>query len=183
MFGIGSSEFLVILVVALLVLGPSHLPKIAKTLGKAMGEFRRVSTEFQRTLNLEADKEEHEELKKQAQKEFFNAEAPPATPAPQAAAVSPDKTAAKAEAAPAQAANSASPAENQQAPSELELALAATREQARGTSPVSAAASGDAEKPASEVTNMPGETASPAANMPDDAANLPAGEAKSGNQA
>jgi sec-independent protein translocase protein TatB len=74
MFGIGSSEFLVILIVAFLVIGPSHLPKIAKTLGKAMGEFRRVSTEFQRTLNLEAEKEEHEERKRQAEKEFFKPE-------------------------------------------------------------------------------------------------------------
>ena len=72
MFGIGSTEFLVILIVAFLVLGPSHLPKIAKTLGKAMGEFRRVSTEFHRTLNLEVEKEEHEERKRQAEKEFFN---------------------------------------------------------------------------------------------------------------
>ncbi|MCL1985751.1 MAG: Sec-independent protein translocase protein TatB [Betaproteobacteria bacterium] len=76
MFGIGSSEFLVILIVAFLVLGPSHLPKIARTLGKAMGEFRRVSTEFQRTLNLEVEKEEHEELKRQAEKEFFSQETP-----------------------------------------------------------------------------------------------------------
>ena len=50
MFGIGSMELLVILVVALLVLGPKNLPKIAHTIGRAMGEFRRVSTEFQRTL-------------------------------------------------------------------------------------------------------------------------------------
>jgi sec-independent protein translocase protein TatB len=74
MFGIGSSEFLVILIVAFLVLGPSHLPKVARTLGKAMGEFRRVSTEFQRTLNLEVEKEEHEERKRQAEKELFRAE-------------------------------------------------------------------------------------------------------------
>ena len=44
MFGIGSSELLLILVVALLVLGPKNLPKVAHTLGKAMGEFRKVST-------------------------------------------------------------------------------------------------------------------------------------------
>jgi sec-independent protein translocase protein TatB len=74
MFGIGSSEFLVILIVAFVVLGPSHLPKIARTLGKAMGEFRRVSTEFQRTLNLEVEKEEHEDRKRQAEKEFFSQE-------------------------------------------------------------------------------------------------------------
>jgi sec-independent protein translocase protein TatB len=71
MFGIGSAELLVIIIVAFLVLGPSHLPKIARTLGKTMGEFRRVSTEFQRTLNLEMEKEEHEDRKRQAEKEFF----------------------------------------------------------------------------------------------------------------
>ena len=69
MFGIGGSELLVILIVAFLVFGPSHLPNIAKTLGKTMGEFRRVSTEFQRTLNHEMEKEEHEERTQQAAKE------------------------------------------------------------------------------------------------------------------
>ena len=64
MFGIGSTELLVILVVALLVLGPKNLPKIAHTLGRAMGEFRRVSTEFQRTLNTEIAFEEEAEKKK-----------------------------------------------------------------------------------------------------------------------
>ena len=58
MFGIGSSELLVILVVALIVLGPKSLANVSRTLGKAMGEFRRVSTDFQRTLNAEAEEEE-----------------------------------------------------------------------------------------------------------------------------
>ena len=44
MFGIGSTEFIVILLVALLVLGPKSLAKISRTVGKYMGEFRRVST-------------------------------------------------------------------------------------------------------------------------------------------
>ena len=64
MFGIGSTELLVILVVALLVLGPKNLPKVAHTLGRAMGEFRRVSTEFQRTLNTEIAFEEQAEKAK-----------------------------------------------------------------------------------------------------------------------
>ena len=64
MFGIGSTEILVILVVALLVLGPRKLPQIARTVGRAMGEFRRVSTEFQRTLNTEIAFEEEAEKKK-----------------------------------------------------------------------------------------------------------------------
>ncbi|MDR1776397.1 MAG: Sec-independent protein translocase protein TatB [Desulfovibrio sp.] len=64
MFGIGSTELVVILLVALIVLGPKSLAGIARTLGKAMGEFRRVSTDFQRTLNAEAAQEEEVERKK-----------------------------------------------------------------------------------------------------------------------
>ncbi len=71
MFGIGSTELLVILIVALVVLGPKSLPGIAKTLGKVMGEFRRVNTEFQRTINLEVAQEEHAKRKKEAEEELF----------------------------------------------------------------------------------------------------------------
>ncbi len=67
MFGIGSTEMLVILVVALLVLGPKNLPGIARTIGKAMGEFRKVSTDFQRTINAEVALEEREQQKKDAE--------------------------------------------------------------------------------------------------------------------
>lgn len=54
MFGIGSSEFLVIIVVAVLVLGPEHLPRIMRTVTKVMSDFRRISTELQRIINLES---------------------------------------------------------------------------------------------------------------------------------
>ncbi|MGE9985746.1 Sec-independent protein translocase protein TatB [Desulfovibrio sp. SGI.169] len=73
MFGIGSTELLVILVVALVVLGPKSLANISRTLGKAMGEFRRVSTDFQRTLNAEAAQEEEAERRKQAVKKTAGA--------------------------------------------------------------------------------------------------------------
>lgn len=80
MFGIGSTELIVILVVALLVLGPRKLPEIAKTLGKAMGEFRRMSSDFQRTIDTELDREEkqkrrEEEAKRQALKKQQEEEA------------------------------------------------------------------------------------------------------------
>lgn len=42
MFGVGWSEILLILVVALLVLGPAKLPEIAKGLGKGIREFRKA---------------------------------------------------------------------------------------------------------------------------------------------
>lgn len=63
MFGIGSTELLVILLVALIVLGPKSLASFSSKFGKLMGEFRRVSTDFQRTLNLEAAREEAREAK------------------------------------------------------------------------------------------------------------------------
>lgn len=50
MFGIGTTELILIMVVALLVLGPKKLPDMARSLGKGMAEFRRASNEFTRSL-------------------------------------------------------------------------------------------------------------------------------------
>ena len=58
MFGIGSTELLVILLVALIALGPKSLAGLSRSLGRALGEFRRVSTEFQRALNAEVARDE-----------------------------------------------------------------------------------------------------------------------------
>jgi len=57
MFGIGLPEILVILVVALIVVGPSKLPELAKTLGKALNEFKRVADEVKDTIQEEVIKE------------------------------------------------------------------------------------------------------------------------------
>lgn len=55
MFGsLGAPELLFILGLALLIFGPSKLPELGRTLGKAMGEFRKAATDFKRTLNAEA---------------------------------------------------------------------------------------------------------------------------------
>jgi Tat protein translocase TatB subunit len=43
MFGIGVSELLVILVVALIVLGPQRLPEVARALGKGLAELRKAT--------------------------------------------------------------------------------------------------------------------------------------------
>ena len=51
MFGLGFGEVLLVLIVALLVLGPEKLPKLAKTLGRGMREFRRAASEFQQGFN------------------------------------------------------------------------------------------------------------------------------------
>ena len=52
MSGVGGPEVLVILLVALLVFGPRSLPGVARTVGKGMRELRRLTTEFQREVNL-----------------------------------------------------------------------------------------------------------------------------------
>jgi sec-independent protein translocase protein TatB len=51
MFGIGPTELIVILVVALLVLGPKRLPEIARALGKGLAEFRRATADVTSELD------------------------------------------------------------------------------------------------------------------------------------
>ena len=47
MGSVGASELLIILLVALLVLGPERLPEAARQVGRAIGELRRMSAGFQ----------------------------------------------------------------------------------------------------------------------------------------
>jgi TatA/E family protein of Tat protein translocase len=49
-FGIGATELVIIMVVALLVFGPKRLPELARSLGRGMAEFRRASSDLRQTL-------------------------------------------------------------------------------------------------------------------------------------
>ena len=53
MFGIGTGEILVILLIALLVLGPKELPKVARTIGKTMRELQRTKDEIRKSIDTE----------------------------------------------------------------------------------------------------------------------------------
>lgn len=50
MFNVGTPELLVILLVALIVLGPNKLPDAARQVGRFVGEMRRMSSGFQSEL-------------------------------------------------------------------------------------------------------------------------------------
>ena len=50
---LGLPEILFILVLALLVFGPKRLPKVGRTLGRALGEFRRATSDLKRTIDRE----------------------------------------------------------------------------------------------------------------------------------
>ncbi|NWG00510.1 MAG: twin-arginine translocase subunit TatB [Thermoanaerobaculaceae bacterium] len=54
MFGsLGLPELVLIFVVALLLFGPRKLPEIGRSVGKALGEFRRASNDLRRTVEEE----------------------------------------------------------------------------------------------------------------------------------
>jgi Tat protein translocase TatB subunit len=55
MFNVGGGELLVILLIALMVLGPDRLPGFAKKAGKVMGDIRRVSQGFQTEIRQAMD--------------------------------------------------------------------------------------------------------------------------------
>jgi len=65
MFGtLGMPELILIFVVALLLFGPRKMPEIGRSIGRALGEFRRASNEFKRTIEDEVAAEEIREVEK-----------------------------------------------------------------------------------------------------------------------
>jgi TatA/E family protein of Tat protein translocase len=86
MFGpLGVPELLFILVLALLIFGPKRLPEVGRTLGKAMGEFRRATTDLKRSIETEINLAED--------KRSPASEPKPAQPAEPARTAEPTKTA------------------------------------------------------------------------------------------
>ena len=51
MFGIGMQEMIFILVIALIVIGPKKLPDLAKSLGRAMGEFKKATSDLKESID------------------------------------------------------------------------------------------------------------------------------------
>jgi Tat protein translocase TatB subunit len=94
MFGIGMPELILIAVVALIVLGPKKLPDLAKSMGRAVREFRKATSELKETFQVDSEISEakkafnefHSEVNKAVQPQAEHAEKPAAAePGPQAA--------------------------------------------------------------------------------------------------
>lgn len=70
MFGLSMTEFILIVVLALVVIGPKRLPDIAKSIGKAYGEFKRTMNDLKQSVNVDINDtskpsaaQRHQELK------------------------------------------------------------------------------------------------------------------------
>ncbi len=71
-FGIGPGELVIVLIIALIVVGPGKLPDVGSALGKSIREFRKASSDIQDSIKVDLD-----------------APAPAVAPAPVAAPVAP----------------------------------------------------------------------------------------------
>ena len=88
MFGMSMGEIAFILVLALVVVGPKNLPKVARTLGRTYGWIRHHLAVMQREINLEMRRIDMEDLEKKAGPN----QAPPDTPPPSPAYDNEEKT-------------------------------------------------------------------------------------------
>ena len=88
MFGsLGGPELILIFIVGLVVFGPRKLPEIGKSLGKMIGEFKRASADFQRTVE---DEVETERLRKDiSSAEYPSTPSAPTSPSTSAPAATP----------------------------------------------------------------------------------------------
>jgi sec-independent protein translocase protein TatB len=93
MFGIGMPELILIAVVALIVLGPKKLPDLAKSLGRAVREFKKATSELKDSLQVDGEFSEvkkaftefESDVNKTIQQEAGSAEKPTVSAAPPAA--------------------------------------------------------------------------------------------------
>ena len=55
MLNIGPQELLIVLIIALVVVGPQRLPELGRTIGKALREFRKIQDDVKDTLKFDLD--------------------------------------------------------------------------------------------------------------------------------
>lgn len=55
MLNIGPQELILVVIVALVVVGPKRLPELGRTIGRAMREFRKIQNDVRDTIRLDMD--------------------------------------------------------------------------------------------------------------------------------
>ena len=75
MFDVGLSELMVIAAVALVVIGPERLPKVARTAGLLLGRLQRYVTDVKADINREIQLDELKQLQQQVTDQVTNLEA------------------------------------------------------------------------------------------------------------
>jgi len=74
-FDIAFSELVIIAIVALIVIGPEKLPKVARTLGALMGRMQRYMTQIKEEVNRESRFAELQQLQQEVQEAASSAQA------------------------------------------------------------------------------------------------------------
>ncbi|MEO6118698.1 MAG: Sec-independent protein translocase protein TatB [Methylotenera sp.] len=75
MFDVSFSELMVIAVIALIVIGPEKLPKVARTLGALTGRMQRYVAQVKEEVNREVRFEELQQLQQEIQETVTKTEA------------------------------------------------------------------------------------------------------------
>ncbi|GBC62017.1 hypothetical protein DENIS_2980 [Desulfonema ishimotonii] len=142
MFGMGMPEILLILAIALIVIGPKKLPELAKSLGRAMNEFKKATSELKETMEIDYDVKDvkktfddiETELKKPVDvtpvKQKETEDTPPET-SETAAPPSPDTVLMKKKAAPKPVSDKVSESEEDMAGTDIPAELLAESEETR----------------------------------------------------
>lgn len=78
MFGIGFPELIVILVLALLVIGPQRLPELARAIGRGVAELKRATQDLKDEMDAEVRKMDNAIEPASHEKSPGNSKTPPA---------------------------------------------------------------------------------------------------------
>lgn len=115
MFDIGATELLLIVVIAIVVIGPKDMPRALRTAGQWMGKLRRMSGHVRAGIDTMIREAEMEELEKEWKERNARiiAQSPDPHPAPEAQA----EASAEARSAPAAEDKPATPEDGPQPPS------------------------------------------------------------------